>query len=124
MNLLEQAKRFYNGVPILAEWLGPDGISVSQEIAQFRTDICLRCDFNKPGNFITESVAAAIKSEKELRIGLGLRTNGIKELKTCQACTCPLPSKIWIPLSRLLIGEDSESLAKYDPKCWMRNETP
>ncbi len=124
MNLLDRIKHLSAAIPILTEWLGPNGISVTQEVAQRRTDICLKCNLNQLGSTVVESVAAAIKKQKELRIGLGLRTDGIKGLKTCKACECPLPGKIWIPLDRLLVGETEESLKTYAVDCWLRNEKP
>lgn len=124
MNLSEKIHRLAGAAPILLEWLGPSGISVSQEIAQSRTDICRQCDFNKPGSVVTEAIAAAIKGQKELMSQLGLKTDGMESLNTCQICTCPLKTKIWIPRERLLRAEDEASLTLYWKKCWMRNEKP
>ena len=122
MNLLERAKTMVNGASTLALWLGSGGMCVSQETAQKRTDICLVCPMNQEGNQITESVAQAIKEQVELKNHLGLKTQGIKSLKSCKACDCFLPLKIFVPLERILPNEDEKS--KLHPACWLLHEKP
>lgn len=122
MNLIEKAKSITNGIEVLFDWTGEGGIIVSQDLAQSRTDICLKCPMNKSGLLLTETVARAIKRQVELKNSLGLRTNGIKSLHTCSGCNCFLPLKIWLPLRNIL--PEPEERANFDDKCWLLNENP
>ena len=121
-SLIDRAKKIADGASILFEWLGNGGECVDTEIAQRRTNVCLTCEFNKPGFKIAETVAKAIKSQVELRNSLGLRTVGIKSLKTCAVCECYLPLKIFVPMEKLRAEETDESLGKYPDFCWMKTE--
>jgi hypothetical protein len=123
MNLLTKAARLKNGILILQEWLGEGGIAADQELAQKRTNTCIGCPLNRPGSFASEAIAKAIKSQVELRNELGLRTNGIKSLHTCQACLCYLPLKVFVPIENLAAYETAETLANYDPNCWVLAES-
>lgn len=120
VNLLTKARNIAGGVDTLIEWVGDGATVVSQELAQSRTEICLLCPLNQPGAFVTESVAKAVKAQMHLKNTIGLRTSGIKSLKSCIACDCWLPLKIWIPLENIL--PDDELRAKLDKRCWLLTE--
>lgn len=122
MTLLDQVKNIPHGATIIARWLGEGGEVVDSDVAQKRTDICLKCPMNVPGSSLVESVAKAIKAQVELRNALGLRTRGIKSLRTCAACECYLPLKIFVPLNRILPDEDEKR--KLHPDCWLLHEKP
>ena len=123
MNLIEKAKSFSNGFTILREWLGSGGNCVPQQVAQKRTDTCLACPLNQEGSMLTETAAKAIKQQVELRNSLGLRTDGIKSLKSCSACSCHLPLKIWLPIENIAPYETEESMMRYDIGCWVLSES-
>lgn len=121
MNLLQAAQRYANGVATLTEWLGSGGETVDHWKAQDRAETCLRCPMNKDGLQLAEAVAAAIKRQVELKNQLHLRVQGERALYTCQACLCPLRTKIWLPLARVKPEDDER--ANYDPNCWLLKET-
>ena len=120
MNLLEKAKSIAGGIATLTDWLGDGAEVVEQDVAQKRTEICLKCPLNQAGSILTESVAKAIKAQVGLRNQLGLRTHGIKSLRTCSACECFLPLKIFVPLNRILPTDEEKT--KFDPSCWLLHE--
>ncbi len=120
MNLIEKVQQYKDGVETLAEWLGSGGICVDKELAQSRTNTCLGCEFNKSGSVVSELISAAIKRQMELKNSLGLTTDGIRGLHTCENCGCPLKLKIFIPLDKL--GNTDESLKKFPDWCWMKSE--
>lgn len=119
-NLWELAKTYTNGAWILTNWLGSNGVSVDQELAQARANKCLVCPKNKPGIQITESVAAAVKQLVEFKNEAKLRVVGEKRLYTCSACLCPLPSKVWQPIDR--IRPDESEKPNFDAGCWLLHE--
>ena len=121
MNLRERAANIKDGIVTLTAWLGDGAEVVENDLAQKRTDICIKCPLNHPGSALTESVAKAIKSQVELRNRLGLRTKGIKSLRTCSACSCYLPVKIFVPFER--IAPDEEEKKRLDPACWLLYES-
>jgi hypothetical protein len=121
MNLIDRAKSIKGGIAILYEWAGGGGIVVSKELAQTRTDTCLKCPLNQGGCIIEEVIARAIKNQVSLKNKLGLKTKGIKSLKTCAACDCYLPLKIWLPLANIL--PEPEQKDKFDSKCWLLHES-
>ena len=121
MNLIELAKKYSDGLQTITEWLGTGGTCVDIKKAQNRTDICLKCDKNQPGGIIPESVASAIKKQVELKNSIGLRTLGMKSLKTCQLCSCYLPLKIFVPLENLGVDE-KEATEQFPSYCWMNLE--
>jgi hypothetical protein len=122
MNVLDKASRMIHGVRVLSDWIGDGGIVVAQEDAQKRADVCISCPLNQKSNTVSDKVAANIKRQRELKSQLELRVTGEKSLYTCQACLCNLPLKVWIPTQNLKLGENKETLSKYDANCWMRKE--
>jgi hypothetical protein len=122
VNLLARAQSLAGGVATLTAWLGSGGETVEISVAQKRTDICLACPLNAPGSALVESVARAIKAQVELRNSMGLRTRGIKSLRTCSACECYLPLKVFVPMNRIL--PDEAERQKLHPSCWLLNEKP
>lgn len=122
MSLIDRAKSIAGGIATLTAWLGDGAEVVPQALAQKRTEICIKCPLNKAGPVLTEAVAKAIKSQVELRNHLGLRTAGIKSLRTCGACDCFLPLKVFVPFAR--IAPDDEEKKRLHPSCWLLSEKP
>lgn len=120
MTLLERAKSIAGGIGTLTAWLGDGAEVVDQAMAQKRTEICIKCPLNQAGPVLTEAVAKAIKAQIDLRNHLGLRTQGIKSLRTCKACDCFLPLKVFVPFER--IAPDDEEKKRLDPSCWLLSE--
>lgn len=122
MSFLDKVSHIKDGAKTLTEWLGEGGITVDQETAQRRTDTCLKCDLNQFGNQIVDVVAAAIKKTVELKNDLGLTTNGIKNLETCQLCSCPLRLKIFVPISNVKRSLTPKEFELAPAFCWMVTE--
>lgn len=120
MNLTARVQSYTNGLSVLKDWLGDGGECVPQDLAQTRTDICNKCPMNQPGNMLVEGTARAIKEQMKLKNKLGMRTDGIKSLQSCSACSCWLPLKIWVPIDRIRPTEDERS--SFDPNCWLLHE--
>lgn len=125
MNVIERAKQLANGAAILAEW-AIDGIVVDNDTSQKRADICTGrlngdpCPMNVDGWKFTEEAAAAAKRIVELQKGLSLKVFGLKSLRTCAGCGCPLKTKIFLPIDQ--IRPEPEEFNKYDPRCWLTKE--
>lgn len=118
MNLIDQAKAIPHGIQSIKEWLGSGGIAVDPETSQARADICLTCDENKESNFITESVALAIRRHLEVKNKVGLRVLGEKSLGTCGVCNCVLRLLVHEPqenVKRQMSKEEVEATPKH---CW------
>ncbi len=122
MNLFDQVAHIKDGAKTLSDWLGEGGSVVDNETAQRRTNVCLGCDLNQEGSEIVASVAAAIKKTIELKNGLGLRTNGVQKLKTCQLCLCPLKLKVHIPIGNVRRGLTPKEFESAPAHCWMVTE--
>jgi hypothetical protein len=118
MNIIEQAARLANGMQVIMEWLGEGAVTVSQEEAQRRADICLACPMNTHSGTVTEAVARAVKHQVEIKNQLNLRVQGEQKLGKCAACLCETKLKIWLPLER--IKPTAEELPAFDQSCWLR----
>lgn len=124
MNLWEQAKRIPQGVQTLREWLGEDGICVSQELAQKRADCCNQCPQNLPSNPAVAAVADAIRRHVEFKNSAALRVDGEKNLGTCQICACHLRTKIWLPIGLIRRHMPPDQWELFPTPCFQRDETP
>lgn len=122
MNLLEKVSHIAGGAKTITEWLGEGGATVDQETAQRRTNTCLQCELNQPGSEVFDAVAAAIKKTVELKNDLGLTTDGIKKLETCQLCLCPLRLKIFVPISNVKRSLTPKEFELAPAHCWMVTE--
>lgn len=122
MNLSDKVKNISGGVSTLSDWVGSDCIVVSQETAQTRTNICLSCEFNQKGSFVTESMAKTIRETMKVKKSLGLRTQGIKGLKSCQKCLCYLPLKIWTPIDIVRRHMNPGEFESFPGHCWQVTE--
>lgn len=111
--------KIVNGASILRDWLGSGGITVSQELAQARSDICNSCPLNTKSSIVTGSVAEAIKEQLEVKKALKLRVNGEKGLGKCSICSCELRLKCWVPIERILPLTPTE----FPNYCWITKET-
>jgi len=123
MNFIDQLKDYKRGIEILYDWIGSGGVPVSKEVAQKRANTCNSCDFNDKGNGLTDSIADAIKEQLELKNHLRLKIGGERRLQTCQACSCVLRLKIWVPISTINHSYSKEELIeKFPAHCWQRKE--
>lgn len=122
MNLLTRITKLGKGADILKNWLGSGGICVSQEVAQARANVCLKCPMNSDTHAFTEGVAAAIKDHLEFKNSQGLRVEGEKSLHTCKICLCANRLKIWCPLDLLERRMTEDERGMYPTECWLSDE--
>lgn len=121
MNLIEKAKSYSNGVEVIRDWLGDGGVTVSQHLAQTRTNVCLVCPKHINSGVLSGTISEAVKRQVEIKNNLNLRVVGEKSIGKCGVCMCELKLKNWIPLERVL--PDDEERYKYPENCWLITES-
>src|SRR5436309_9153512 len=122
VNVAKQAGIIADATPTMVEWLGTGGLIVHQEVAQKRTDACLRCPMRAPTPKLLGAAADGIKRILELKSGLGLKVQGEKSLGICLACNCVNRLKIWMPREKVLAELSAEEFSRLDQSCWIINE--
>ena len=113
------------GKRILRDWVGDGGVPVSPDKAQARANTCIACELNKPANLaqrLLGVVAAFIKEQMELKNQMSLKVENEDKLLTCQACNCPLPLKVWVPLTTIMLQTSELQRNGLDKNCWIRKE--
>lgn len=123
MNLLDQVKSIPGGALHIFEWLGASATTVSQEEAQARADICLRCPKNVSELAIAMPVAVALKKVIAMKNRIKLRVKGERELGLCDVCGCAIRLQVWQPMPMVqsqLTEEEKQQLAI---PCWKRTST-
>ena len=121
-SLLARARNVAAGADTLVEWIQEGQPVVDQATAETRSAICAACSKNGKGGleaYFTVPVSNAIRRELERKQGMNLRTTHDEVLGVCTACSCPLPLKMWIPLSNILAKLPAESMKALDPSCWI-----
>lgn len=116
--LIDKVRQFSDGFAILCRWLGSGAETVSPELAQSRADVCLKCPKNKNIAPLTVEAAMEIRRQVSLKNHLYLILKGEENLHTCEACSCVLKLKCWLPMSR--IRPDPNEMEKFHPDCWLR----
>lgn len=106
----------------LLDWLGAGQKPVPKKEAYRRAEICSRCTKNRPGNKLTQAVANAIREQTAARAKMQLAVPNEQDLKTCSACGCHLPLKVWVPLNHILENTEEATLHNLHPDCWMLPE--
>ena len=122
MNWFERAKTIPHGIRVLTEWIGEGGVCVDSHKAQERAKVCLTCPLNQDGWAFTEGVAKVIRAHVRVKNHLAMRVKGEKSLKTCAACGCWIPLKLWLPKEKLLGEVSNEEMKRYVSNCWLRTE--
>lgn len=113
------------GIGAIKDWLGDGLRSVPQELANKRAAICAPCPLNIDGNFFErlEGVAAqAVKLLVQTKNHMKLNTPDDDKLKSCNACSCWLQTKVWVPLPHILAHTSKETMTKLDKACWILKE--
>jgi hypothetical protein len=117
------------GSALIMEW-GEAGMPhVDQEVAESRASVCVQCPKNERGKSLTEiftePVAARIKEKMERQAQMNLKTTHDANLAVCQACLCPMKTKVWFPLDLIwkrLKPDQQKELNQSNPKCWIVQE--
>lgn len=123
-------KKMATGAALLMQWEEEGMPHVEQAQADSRAATCAKCPKNDKGKSLTEiftvPVANMIKKKMERLDGLNLHTPHDSELKVCQACLCPMRTKVWMPtelvLKRLKPDQKAE-LQQDNPVCWILQES-
>lgn len=117
------------GAALLMEWEESGLPHVSEVTANERASICTTCPKNEKGKALTDiftvPVANMIKKKMERLNDLNLHTAYDSELATCQACLCPMRTKVWMPTELVLKRLKPEQIAELQPekpKCWILQE--
>ena len=116
-------KRAAQGTAVVLDWLTSGGAPVAQELANRRSDICVRCPKNVDGSWYTVAPAELIKSTLEARKDLKLETPTDDELKSCDVCKCLMRLKVWCPLSHILSRTKPDVMAEFPSHCWVKCES-
>lgn len=121
----DKAENAKAGIGAIREWLGSGLEPVSQELGNHRAAVCVECPMNQDGSFWQNLEAKAAKGVKllvEAKNEMKLTTPDDPNLKSCMACDCWMPTKIWVPIETIINHTRTETLAKLDSKCWITNE--
>lgn len=125
-NVVGGSKRIVAGVKAVALWLG-DGLKpVSQELAEQRASVCVKCPLNKEGDFwqkIGAAAASQVRTQLEIKNDMALKTIYDAQLFSCQACDCWLPLKTFCEIDFITSYTSEWVWGKLDPGCWMLSET-
>lgn len=123
-------KKLAAGAATLLEWEEAGLPHVEQDKANLRAATCAGCPKNRPEkkltDYFTVPLADMIKGKMERLAQLDLKTPDDDKLMVCDACYCPLRTKIWMPLDMVLKRvrpEDREELNKAQPRCWILSES-
>lgn len=115
-------KRTVAGVKTYISWLGEGGRTVEKKEAERRAAICVVCPMNEKGEWrhrFTEAAAAEILKVFGIMNDMKLHTSHDVDLGTCDACNCPLKSKVWAPLHHILKDIKPEVREALHPDCWI-----
>lgn len=115
-------KKMAAGASAIAEWEELGLPHVEQAEADVRAEICSKCPKNlkKPiSEIFTEPVAAMIKKKMERLSDMNLRTPFDDKLFTCDACWCPMRTKVWYPSDLVLKRLKPDQKAELDSSCWI-----
>lgn len=119
------AKRAKGGIKLVIDWLGQGAKSVPLAVAQERAAVCVQCPLNQDGNFwqrLEAASAEALRKTVEIKNDMQLRTSMDEQLKSCQACDCWNPLKVWVPLQQITKHMSPETRARLHPSCWVLKE--
>lgn len=119
-------KKLAAGGATLLEWSEEGMPHVVQSVADKRASICAVCPKNEQGKSLTEyftaPLAAVIQKRFDKMAEMNLRTPSDDKLFTCQACLCPLRTKVWFPdelVLKRLKSEWKAELNQENPRCWI-----
>lgn len=124
VSLFQRVARLGTGIRTLADWL-PDGKTVPQELADKRATTCVTCPQHKTGNWLdmfVAPVANLLKKQLEEREKLNLKTSQDDKLNFCDACGCPLKTKVHIPIEYIRKHMKQPEIDRLDPRCWVLSE--
>lgn len=122
------AKKLWDGIKTISDWLKSDIPSVPKEQAEKRAATCVACPFNGQGDltsWFTLPAAAAIKRQLELVQKRDLGTSLDEQLGVCAekdgngGCLCPLRMMVHVPIALKLQHMSPQTKAGMHPNCWV-----
>ena len=119
------SRRASAGIKLVVEWLGEGLKPVSIDIAEQRAAVCVKCPKNEDGGFFEKIGALAAQQVKDLievRNDLALKTKHDGQLKSCSACSCWLPLKVFAVKEHVQKYTSEEVRERLDPSCWILAE--
>ena len=124
LSLAKSVRHVVVGAKTVVDMMGPEG-PVDQDMANRRAAVCAPCPKNGKGGlleYFTVKGAEAVRETIGFFHGLKLRTPTDEELGICQACGCPMLTKVWARLSHILAHMPQEDYNDLVPQCWIRSE--
>jgi len=119
-------KKLASGAAALLEWEEAGMPHVTPEVASARAALCALCPKNQQGKSLTEYFTVPIADLFNKRFqklqSMNLTTPYDGTLNVCQACLCPIRTKVWFPpelVLKRLKPEQKPELNQADPRCWI-----
>ena len=113
------------GINAISSWLGSGLKPVAKELASARAAVCSNCPLNVDGNFWTRmagEAGAAVKLLVEAKNEMKLTTPSDDKLLSCDACSCWLQTKVWVPIGHVASNTSVKVLAAMPEFCWVKKE--
>lgn len=110
------------GIRLVVDWLGSGLVPVPRAEAEQRAAICVTCPQNQTGDLwqrLDAKAADGLKRLLSIKADMTLATTLDGKLKTCVACDCHLPLKVFVPMKHILDNTTPEVMANLDPRCWI-----
>jgi hypothetical protein len=109
----------------LLDWYRSGRAAVIPELSTGRAARCIACTLNGEGpltQWFTEPLSERMKKEIEKRAEYHLLTPYDAALGVCQACSCPLKTKVHEPIDLVLKHLSAKNHDKLWEKCWILHE--
>jgi len=120
------------GSKTVVKWLASGAEAMPVELAEKRALVCAGCPVNsknqpamadKPlSHWFTVPAQAAIQVAVEKAKEMKLSTQFDDRLGVCEACSCPMRLKIWLPFERFYDDMTEQAKNDLDRDCWIRAE--
>jgi hypothetical protein len=113
------------GISVYVDWVGDSGQPVDKALAESRAAVCVKCPLNKQGGLRQWFIEKAVR---EIQIVFGIMqdmdvsTQFDEQLGVCEACLCPMKSKVHAPIEHIKKHLTKEAEAKLHPSCWIPKE--
>lgn len=123
MSPFEQLKHWPHGIAVIADWLGKGGEIVSQENAEARANICLKCPLHDAKTPLSRPVAKAVNQILSVLNSVNLTLRLDTKPNQCSVCGCDLRTKVWETLENAVKHSTRGELERYWDQCWIKNES-
>ena len=120
------ARKAGGAIKLVVDWLGSGLQPVAISFAEKRASVCVKCPLNQDGGFFEKIGALAAQDVRkliEIKSDMSLRTSKDAELKSCVACSCWNPLKVFVPIEHIVKHMSDDVKAKLDSQCWVLAES-